>query len=1325
MTHVVFRRGPRLAAPPIPRGELALQSPPGLPEVTPAGMSGMLMMVPMAAGSAGSMLMFAQPGAKPATYLGSGMMALSMSGMALSQVGRGAAARKHKVNGARRDYLRYLSQVRERIRKAAAAQREALGWALPHPDALWSFAMSARLWERRPADADFGDIRIAIGAQRPSVTLTPPETKPVEDLEPLCVGALRRFLRVHSTVPDLPVALSARAFAHIALEGGQDAADGDGDAAARLDLARAMVAHLAVMHSPDDLRIAVCAPPERAADWEWVKWLPHAQHPTQRDAAGPVRLVADTLSGVEDLLAGDLTERPRFHHRADPLLDEPHLVVILDHPRTAAESVLANPGRMGVTLIDLSGTPTATAQDGALRLRVTAQALQAVGVDQKGRQALSAIGRPDRLGLAQAAALARQLARYRPGSGEEGQHLDATLDLTGLLGVGDAERFDPAAHWPRKQPWERLRVPVGITAQGTPVELDIKESAQGGFGPHGLLIGATGSGKSELLRTIVLSLAMTHSSEVLNFVLVDFKGGATFAGLADLPHNSALITNLSDELALVDRMKDALHGELIRRQELLRAAGNHASLRDYDRAREQGAALPPVPSLFIVVDEFTELLTSKPDFIELFVMIGRLGRSLGVHLLLASQRLEEGRLRGLETHLSYRIGLRTFSALESRLVLGVSDAHDLPSAPGNGFLKTDTTTLTRFKGAYVSGPYQHAGRSRHDRPVQRQALVAFGSGYLAPRYLPEPEPVTGHPGGGSGEGSGQTLMDVLIGRLKGAGPPAHQVWLAPLAEPPSLDELLPPLAADPGTGFGVQDPDRRGRLQVPLGLVDRPFEQCWDLLWADLSGAAGHVGVAGGTQSGKSTLLRTLVAGLALSHTPRQVQFYCLDFGGGALAALAGLPHVGSVASRLQPDLVGRTVAELITLLREREQHFQAHGIDSMASYRRMREEGHFAGDTHGDVFLVVDGWLTLRQDYEQHEAAVTALAARGLAYGIHVVVSAARWSDIRPALRDLLGSRFELRLGDPMESMVDRRSAANVPAGCPGRGITGERLHLLTALPRIDGGHGTEDLAEASRALAATVAEEWPGQPAPRIRMLPEVLQQADLPEPAAGGIPIGLSEAALRPVYLDFGQDPHLIVIGDTGSGKTNLLRLLADGIVRTRTPEQALFVLVDYRRSLAGAVPADHILGYAPSSAVLLPMMQEVAAALTERLPGPEATAGPQQGASWSGPELYVVVDDYDLVASRDNPLSALLDLLPQAADIGLHLVIARRSGGAGRAMYEAVPQRLKELGAPGLLLSCERDEGVIFGSVKPVTLPPGRGHLVTRRRGAELLQLAVLS
>ena len=291
------------------------------------------------------------------------------------------------------------------------------------------------------------------------------------------------------------------------------------------------------------------------------------------------------------------------------------------------------------------------------------------------------------------------------------------MELPALLGIGDAASGRPAPDLATRPVREQLRIPLGLNPDGQVVELDLKEAALEGMGPHGLIVGATGSGKSELLRTIVASLAVTHSSDELNFVLVDFKGGATFASLDALPHTSAIITNLSDELPLVDRMQDALAGEMVRRQELLRSAGNYVSRHEYEKARRNGAPLDPLPSLLVICDEFSELLAAKPDFIDLFIQVGRIGRSIGVHLLLASQRLEEGKLRGLDTHLSYRIGLRTFSAIESRIVLGVPDAYELPQAPGHGYLKVDTTTMLRFRAAYVSGPYRPAaGRRRAPAP---------------------------------------------------------------------------------------------------------------------------------------------------------------------------------------------------------------------------------------------------------------------------------------------------------------------------------------------------------------------------------------------------------------------------------------------------------------------------------------------------------------------------------------------------------------------------------------------------------------------------------
>jgi S-DNA-T family DNA segregation ATPase FtsK/SpoIIIE len=381
--------------------------------------------------------------------------------------------------------------------------------------------------------------------------------------------------------------------------------------------------------------------------------------------------------------------------------------------------------------------------------------------------------------------------------------------------------------------------------------------------------------------------------------------------------------------------------------------------------------------------------------------------------------------------------------------------------------------------------------------------------------------------------------------------------------------------------------------------------------------------------------------------------------------------------------------------------------------------------DAYGDVFLIIDGWTTIRADYDDLEPMITDIATRGLSYGVHVVISAGRWTDIRPALRDLLGSRLELRLGDPTDSQISRKIASDVPDRAPGRGITSDGLHFLAASPTI-AGLTTED-------LVAAVRDGWRGPGAPAVRELPAVVPYeqiavelvADGPVPAAAlSLPIGISETDLRPVAVDFAADPHFLVFGDSGAGKSAFLRTLAVSITQRFRPEQARFLVLDYRRSMLGEIDTEHLIGYATSSAQATELMESVAAYMADRLPGPDVTPAQLRTRSWwSGPECFVLVDDYDLItSSASNPLTPLLEYLPQARDVGLHLVVARRCGGAVRAMFEPTLARLKELATPGLIMSGDREEGVVLAQVRPQPMPPGRGTLVNRRDGARLVQVA---
>ncbi|MEU8824796.1 type VII secretion protein EccCa [Streptomyces sp. NPDC048636] len=1319
MSTVLFRRPARRRGPDMPEGELSLQEPPTLAEMTPDS-SAVWNYLPMAMMSVSMMLMFMRPGSKGAfTYLALGLMLVSSVAMILGQFMRRASERKQRLKGERRDYLRYLRQTRRKVRTAVVEQQRALLWRHPEPDALWSLVGTTRLWERRPGDEDFAEVRVAVGDQKLGLRLAPLSTKPVEDLEPLTAHALRSFIRAYASVPDQPIAVYLRTWSKVLFRG---------DTERIRALSRALLAQLAVVHSPEDLWIAVVTADERRAEWEWVKWLPHNLHTQDSDGAGAVRMVVSSVNELDDLLGVEFQERPPYDPDGVPGREEPYTVIVLDGVAPPGGHRLDGPGCRNAVVLDLAGELTWRPGRTTLRFEVADDAMSLVRTDRERKEQLTPLGRPDRLTTTVAASLAKRLAPYRMGvATQSAEPLATDVELTTLLGITDLYRHEPPSLWSRRTGSERLRVPIAVGSDGTPVELDIKESAQGGTGPHGMLIGATGSGKSELLRTLVLGLALTNSSETLNFVLVDFKGGATFLGLDELPHTSAVITNLADEVALVSRMQDALHGELMRRQELLRAAGNYTSALEYEKARADGAPLAPLPSLFVVVDEFSELLAAHREFMELFVMIGRLGRSLGVHLLLASQRLDEGRMHQLESHLSYRIGLRTFSAMESRGVLGVPDAYELPPTPGSGFIKTGVEALTRFRAAYVSGPYRHRGGSAAHQARVASQVVPWTAGWVVPRQLPDPP--ENQPDGPEEEESGASLLSVAVDRLRDAGPPAHQVWLPPLEDPSPLDELLPPLAPHPEYGFTLTDLTGRGRLSVPVGVVDRPFDQRRDDMVVDLSGAGGHVGIAGGPQSGKSTLVRTLITALALTHTPREVQFYCLDFGGGTLAGLTDLPHVGGVAARLDLERVGRVLAEVSAVLAHRERFFLENGIDSMATLRRRRAAGEFPEEKHGDVFLVVDGWATVRQDYDQHLPTFNAIAGRGLNYGVHLIVTTARWVELSAAVRDQAATQLELRMGDPMDSNIDPRKARSVPRS-PGRGLTGDsKLHYLAALPRIDGGTDTEDLSEGIAGLASALREHWTGPPAPPVRMLPTLLPAAELPPPDGDvRVPLGIEEDRMDTVWHDFSATPHMIVVGDTESGKTNLLRLTAKAITARYTPAEARIMVVDYRRELVEAIPDDYRLGHAVSIDALRDLVGGAARAVKTRVPGPDITPARMRLCDWwTGPRLFVLVDDYDMVGGGgplNQPFEPLTDFLALGYEVGLHMVVARSAAGASRALNDPLLRRLLEVNTPGILLSCPPTEGYLFGNVKGRNLPPGRGQRIARRKSVQV-QTALLT
>lgn len=1192
------------------------------------------------------------------------MMVMSMAMMFMPQ------GQQADADDTRRTYLRHLDVIRDKAENNADKQRAHQLARHPHPEDLHARLSTRRLWERAGDDDDVLQVRLGLGEAELCTPVEVSESGAPEDLDPVCAVSVRRTVDQVSQVADLPIVVQLQAFSCIGVSGIRARA-----------LARALLAQLVVHHGPETVGISV-VDNSTTQNWEWLKWLPHTRRPD--DAQYRILLVDDVpTTGTEDFLVDD----------------------------------------EWTTIIDINSRSTT-----ALGIRAEMEGLLLFADDELAVQTeagLENLGLADGLADGQLYALAKGLAKYSRPYATSSAGETTRNEMGSLLGIDDLRQLDNSTMWPeRERDDRRLTVPIGLGPDKTPVQLDLKESAHGGMGPHGLCIGATGSGKSELLRTLVTALAATHSPEELNFVLVDFKGGATFLGLDSLPHTSAVITNLEDEAVLVDRMFDALSGEMNRRQEVLRKAGNFANVGEYNQARRGGRDdLEPLPALVIIVDEFSELLGQFPDFADLFVAIGRLGRSLHVHLLLASQRLEEGRLRGLDSHLSYRIGLKTFSAMESRQVLGSADAYHLPGQPGAGYVKTDAEELQRFQAAYVSGPLEvpatagagptaRLGRSGAGEVEQETAeaqviefscwadidqplasehdLIADPAGELKsagdveaadglePADVAEPTnmdalAVASEPAGTTMD----AVVDAAVATARTRGQEAHQIWLPPLPKSIELASVA----------------ERSAHLTAGIGIIDQPYHQRQDLLEIDFSAHGGHVALCGGPQMGKSTALRTMVASLAATHSTAEARFYVIDLGGGQLETLSRLPHVAGVAGRHQPERIRRVVDEVSGLLSDNTQ-------------------AHSTVKTQQQTFLVVDGWHnigTSTAEFEDLAEPITQIAADGPSAGIHLLVATPRWNTLRPAIRDLIGTRLELKLAESMDSLCDRKMQDKLPA-LPGRGLSVDKKYLLIAQS------SNQDLAHI-----AAVSAERGDEPVAALRVLPERIERGELTaagtladaEPAGTaavpGLPVAVGGPRLSTLAWDPSASDHFLCVAARGMGKTTTLRTVMAGISDLGR-EQARMVVIDHRRAHLGTVPQDMLAAYSHSAPQTEKVLADAVTTLRQRLPS--ADISPEQLARrdwWDGPEIYLVIDDYDLVA--DNVLHPLIELIPHARDIGMHLVVARKAGGFNRAAFGPVLSAIRDSQPCVVVLGADKDDGPFFG-IKPVPQPsngplPGRG------------------
>lgn len=1016
--------------------------------------------------------------------------------------------------GGRRDHKRAAARWRislaELVTSAAGMrgmEAERRRADAPSLDVIRDLAVTRapELWLRRPAHDDF--LRLRLGTAD-LASLVQPVVEPGGD-EHLRAEA-EAVLQAGRTLAGVPATLSLSRV---------DVVGACGPAAAVGGLARSLIVQAATLHAPSDLAIAAALSEDSVDDWQWLKWLPHCAE--QEGGPTPLALgLGESVALLQSVVARIERRIAESEQRFGPsAASAPRLMLLLDErlglPRDTVTSILERAGAGGVVAIWLGRE--ATDLPGACRAIASFDATGAILElsDVDSGDVIAPIA-AEAISVADAEGVALALAPLRE---TDARNADASiprrLRLPPLLGIDKVTTDDVVALWAAGP--NELSAPLGRTAR-EPFMLDLQRD-----GPHALVAGTTGSGKSELLQTMVATLAATHSPEHLTLLLIDYKGGAAFKDCVDLPHTVGFFTDLDANLA--NRALVSLGAELRRREEILRAHG----AKDLIDLARRGAPAPA--NLLIVVDEFATLVTEVPQFVDGIVNVAQRGRSLGVHLVLATQKAAGTIGPNVRANTNLRIALRVQDTTDSEDVIGSGDAARIPpSYKGRAIARIGLGDAVEFQTAFV-GAHSTAARTGDRLAVRR---FRYGG--------PPPRPAE------TIIGAGPTDLERIVAAAGEAAerlrvPPQPSPWLPPLPAHLGLDELEAERDASPGT--------------VTLGLLDEPAAQRRSALRVDLD-AQGSLLFYGSGGSGKSTALRTLAVALARTHSPEDLHIYALDFANGGLRGLEGLPHCGAVILKDESERVERLVRRLTETLAE----------------RKSRPGGFWPR-----VAVLLDDYAGFDAAYERVNAGETIetlhrIVAEGRALGVHFAITAGQRSAVPMQLSGLVPWRFILEMASDEEYGVFGISPKLIPADglAPGRGFLDARTEGQIAVLGEDGS-ASGQLA-ALRAEAEALSARYDGE-APGIGVLPASVALADLPPaPAPLAATLGVGDRDLGPVAVGL-EEGHLLVLGPYRSGRSTALATIATGLssaeLHLLAPRRSPLVDLDLWESVSEGVDA----------------------------------------------------------------------------------------------------------------------------------------------------------
>ena len=1008
----------------------------------------------------------------------------------------------------KKQYLEQLEEYHERLRRveqdafdSLLHEREARRTDIPDPATLLLFANGprARLWERRPKDPDWLLVRIGAADIPSAVVVKDPRREQHEG-------------PMHWTAPDVPAALPIAQSGVVGIAGPQEM---------RHAIARSLLVQLATMHSPANLRLAVITTGEHQDVWAWAPWLPHLRRRDPGNGWASIATDSETAGRRVNELLAELDQRKELEEQQIPVPDQ--IVVVLD----GARELRANPGvvtllrqgaRYGIFLICLDEDQRQLPEECRALITGTAEHVSLATTQEATIEGIQ----PDLVSPQWCERLARALAPMRDATADgaasalpDSSRLLDVLRLNGPTGEDIAKRWSAGGR--------TTRAVVGEGVDGI-FSLDIKTD-----GPHGLVAGTTGSGKSELLQTIIASLAVGNRPDEFTFVLVDYKGGAAFKDCKLLPHTVGMVTDLDGHLTT--RALESLGAELRRREHQL-ADADAKDIDDYLAAKAEGDA--PMPRLLLVIDEFAAMVQELPDFVDGLVDIARRGRSLGVHLILATQRPSGVVSAEIKSNTNLRIALRVTDQQDSADVIDASDAaHISKATPGRALARLGHSSLIPFQSARVGGrPRGEQVRS----DVRVQSFNAGAAGRTQAVMVAEDEDDMSTP----------TDLTALVRAIDAATaqlgiPPIRSPWLPALEPEITLDSL-----EQPSLAAGVVPP-------LPIGIGDIPREQSQRTEVWDLS-RAGHLVIAGANRMGRSTALRCVAGAIGRFCDPRDVHLYGIDAGNGALLPMLSLPHTGAVVQRNQVDRMYRLLNLLNAEITRRQQLLAQQGFADIAEQRGgVTEEERLPY-----LVVLLDRWEGFTAAFESVDGGtlidlMISLLQEGAGVGIRVVLGSDR-SGILGRISTLVEDRLLLRMPEAGDFSAIGMRSRDVPTSMPpGRAFrSGERprevqLALLTQDPSgVAQVAALQEIGRKATELAGTIPVALRPRRVDELPMSITVRAAMGLAEASLGSnqLAVGVGGDTLGLLSFDTMRDgAGFIISGPPRTGKSTALAFMLE--------------------------------------------------------------------------------------------------------------------------------------------------------------------------------------